>query len=128
MALASLDVIVTVWVLLTRFQLASTALTVTVTGEPAVCVVGVPVLPLTVPGAAVSPGIKTCSLAAAATLTGVNAPVLSVRGDTFVSVAVTVQPVGVVVLKVTLNVCVPLTRAAFPGKVAFKSVEVMAIV
>jgi len=35
-ALASLEVMPTVWVLLTKFQLASTALTVTVNGVPAV--------------------------------------------------------------------------------------------
>ena len=48
----------------TRFQLASTALTITPSPVPATCVVGVPVLPLPVPGAALSPGINTCSLAA----------------------------------------------------------------
>src|SRR5438034_7090842 len=41
---------------LIRFQLASTALTVTLNGVPAACGLGVPVLPLAVPGAAVSPG------------------------------------------------------------------------
>ena len=48
----------------TRFQLASTALTVTLTGAPAVTPVGVPVLPVTVPGAAVSPGSSTWSFVA----------------------------------------------------------------
>src|SRR5436190_870308 len=42
--------------LVRRFQLASTALTVTLKAEPAVCALAVPVLPLLVPGAAVSPG------------------------------------------------------------------------
>ena len=65
-AFASLEVtaIVSVMVLI-RFQLASTALTVTVTAVPAVCAVGVPVLPVRVPGAAVSPGINTWSWVAA---------------------------------------------------------------
>src|SRR5437879_5340386 len=45
---------------LTRYQFASTAFTVTVNGVPAVTF-GVPVFPLAVPGAAVSPGIKSCS-------------------------------------------------------------------
>jgi hypothetical protein len=46
----------------TRFQLASTALTVTLNGTPADWVSGVPVLPVTVPGAAVSPGTSNWSL------------------------------------------------------------------
>ena len=62
--MVSLAVIATMWVEETRFQLASTALTVTVTGEPAVWVSGVPVLPVVVPGAAVSPGIRTCNFEA----------------------------------------------------------------
>src|SRR6266545_6545292 len=54
---ASLEVIPTVSItVLTRFQSASTPLTVTVKAVPAVRAVGVPVLPGTVPGAAVSPG------------------------------------------------------------------------
>ena len=40
----------------TTFQFASTALTVTLKEPPAVCADGVPVLPVAVPGAAVSPG------------------------------------------------------------------------
>src|SRR5438034_4204889 len=58
-ALVSEEVILTVSVgVLTGFQLASTALTVTLKDVPAVCGVGVPVLPLPVPGAAVSPGTR----------------------------------------------------------------------
>src|SRR2546430_5180375 len=56
-ALASLEVMPAVSVMLvTRFQLASTALTVTEKAVPAVRAVGAPVLPLAVPGAAGSPG------------------------------------------------------------------------
>src|ERR1041385_1127627 len=44
-----------------RFQLASTALTVTPTLTPAICAMGVPVLPAAVPGAAVSPGASNCN-------------------------------------------------------------------
>src|SRR2546425_3642553 len=69
-ALASLDVIPTVCVLLTRFQFASTELTVTLKALPAVWAVGVPVLPVAVPGAAVSPGTSTCNFT--------NAPVFTV--------------------------------------------------
>src|SRR5438132_6058634 len=61
-ALESLEVIPTVSVLLTTFQLASTALTVTLKAVPAVRAVAVPVLPVAVPGAAVSPGTGNCNL------------------------------------------------------------------
>src|SRR6266850_7748546 len=47
---------------LTRFQFASTAFTVIVNGALAVSADGVPVLPVPVPGAAVSPGTRSCSL------------------------------------------------------------------
>ena len=58
-ALASEEVIATVSLtVLTRFQFASTALTVTLNGELAIWVMGVPVLPVAVPGAAVSPGAR----------------------------------------------------------------------
>src|SRR3954471_11104458 len=69
-AFASELVIATVSVEVTGFQFASTALTVTMKLEPAVCAVGLPVLPEADPGAAVSPGIRICNL--------LNAPVLIV--------------------------------------------------
>ena len=56
------EVIPTVSFVLTTFQLASTALTVTLKDVPAVRAVGVPVLPELVPGAAVSPGMSSWSL------------------------------------------------------------------
>src|SRR5436305_8074664 len=59
----------TVCVLLTRFQLASTALTVALNAAPAAWAVGVPVLPVAVPGAAVSPGTSNCSFTNAAAVT-----------------------------------------------------------
>src|SRR5258707_11928998 len=56
-AVESLEVIPTVSLtVLTRFQLASTALTVTFKPLKADCALGVPVLPVLVPGAAISPG------------------------------------------------------------------------
>src|SRR6266851_5167056 len=55
-AFVSVVLIATVSFVLTRFQLASTALTVTLNGVPAVSTEGVPVLPAADPGAAVSPG------------------------------------------------------------------------
>jgi hypothetical protein len=60
-AFPSLEVMPQVCVLLTMFQEASTALTVTEKGLPAICEFGVPFFPETVPGAAVSPGSKSCS-------------------------------------------------------------------
>ncbi len=68
-AFASLDVMATVSFVLITFQFASTALTVIVNAAPAVCDVGEPVLPVAVPGAALSPGASTCSLASAPPLT-----------------------------------------------------------
>src|SRR5262249_50555400 len=62
MALASLEVIPTVSVAPgIRFQFASTALTVMLKAEPAICAAGVPVLPAVLPGEGVSPGTRTCS-------------------------------------------------------------------
>src|SRR5436309_2769478 len=55
---------VSVGAVVTLFQYASTAFTVTVNDDPADRALGLPVLPLPlldVPGAAVAPGIKSCS-------------------------------------------------------------------
>ena len=69
-ALASLEASPTVSVMvLTVFQNASAALTVTLKAVPAVRAVGVPVLPVTLPGTALSPGTSSCSLVNAAGLT-----------------------------------------------------------
>ena len=57
-AFTSLELIATVSLVLIKFQLASTALTVATKAVPAVCGTGVPVFPVGVPGAAVSPGSK----------------------------------------------------------------------
>ena len=61
-----------------EFQLASTALTVTLNEPPAVCAVGVPVLPVAVPGAAVSPGSRIWSFANAPALIVVDGLVFAV--------------------------------------------------
>ena len=53
----------TVSLVLMMFQLASTALAVTLKARPAISLFGVPVLPEGVPGAAVSPGSNNCNLA-----------------------------------------------------------------
>src|SRR5439155_24246310 len=66
----SLEVSATVSVTLVRaFQFASTALTVTLKATPNIWLVGVPVLPVAEPGAAVSPGTKSCRSANAPALT-----------------------------------------------------------
>ena len=74
----------------TRFQLASTALTVTLKAVPAVRALGVPVLPVAVPGAAVSPGSRIWSFANAPALIVVAGLVLAVIAPFVTSVAVTV--------------------------------------
>src|SRR5258708_28795121 len=81
-----------------KFQLASTALTVTVKAAPAVCAVGAPVLPLAVPGAAVSPGTSNWSLARAPAFTEMAGLVQAGLVPSAVSVAGTVQlPAGLLV-------------------------------
>src|SRR5262245_41018421 len=73
-AFASEDVSVTVSVtFVIIFQFGSTALMVTLKAVPAVWVDGVPVLPVALPGAAVSPGTNSCSF--------VNTPGLTVIGE-----------------------------------------------
>src|SRR5438477_286138 len=123
-AFTSLEVIPTVSVIvLTRFQLASTALTVTVKGVPALWAVGVPVLPVPVPGAAVSPGARSCTFVNAPAFTVIEGLVLAVLVPSVMSLAVTVRlPV---VFSVTLKVFVPVTKAALAGNAAFTSLEVI---
>ena len=108
---------------LIKFQLASTALTVTLKGPPAVCDNGVPVLPFELPGAAVSPGTSSCNLAKTPALTEIEALVLAVLLPSLASVAVTVRLPAV--LSVTLKVWVPEIKAAFAGSVALLSEELI---
>src|SRR5271165_5185111 len=89
-ALLSLEVIAAVSFVLTTFQLSSTALAVTLNAVPAVCAVGVPVFPVVVPGAAVSPGINNCSLASTPALIVIEDEVLAVLVASVTSVAVAV--------------------------------------
>src|SRR5438046_423487 len=88
---------------LTRFQLASTALMVTENWVPAVAASGVPVLPEAVPAAAVSPGTKSWSLAKAPALM-VSCWVASVRVAGLLSWAVMVGPSALVSLYLKLAV------------------------
>ena len=90
-------------VALTLFQLASTALTVTLNGTPAFCAVGVAaVLPVAVPAAATSPGIRICNLATEPTagVMEADAPVMGVP-------SVSVSVVAAARFSVTLKVAVP---------------------
>src|SRR5882762_10358998 len=121
--LASLEVMATVSFVLITFQLASTALTVTLKAVPAVWPVGVPVLPLPEPATAVSPGAKICSLANAPALTAIPGLVFKDLELSVISLAVTVEVPAV--RRVTLKVCVPFTNAAFAGKIAFASDDVI---
>ena len=87
------------------FQLASTPLTITLKAVPAVRAVGVPVLPVAEPGAAVSPGINSCNLAKAPTLTVTDALVFGVIPPLVTSLAVNVWATAV--FGVTLKVLAP---------------------
>src|SRR5439155_658510 len=126
-ALLSEDVIPTTSVAVgARFQLASTALTITLNAVPAVWAVGVPVLPAGVPGIAVSPGASTCSFAKAPALTviaGLELPALlpSLTSET-VSVRVPEER------KVTLRVLVPEISGELTGTAALVSLAVSPIV
>ena len=100
-AVASVEVIPTVSVTeLTTFQFASTALTVTLKPVLAVCALGAPVLPVALPGEAVSPGASNCSFTNAPALTAMAGLVLAVLVPSVISVAVTVELPAV--FKVTL--------------------------
>src|SRR6266542_2265237 len=122
LACASLEVIPTVSVtVLTRFQFASTALTVTLKAVPASLAEGVPVLPLTVPGAAVSPGTRICNLANGPGLTVIDELAPGVFPLSTASPAVTVWIPAVA--NVTLKVWVPPLNAAAAGSSAPLSLE-----
>src|SRR5439155_8969560 len=77
--LGSLELIETVSLVLTTFQKLSTALTVTLKAVPADWALGAPVLPVAVPGAAVSPGASNCNCTNAAGLTTMLLEVVPVR-------------------------------------------------
>src|SRR6185503_9927554 len=82
-----------------------------------------PVLPLALPGAALSPGTRICNLAKAPALTVIDGLVLAVLVPSLLSLAVTVAVPAV--LRVTLNVLVPAASGTSSGKVALLSDEVI---
>src|SRR5439155_14061100 len=101
-------------IVLTRFQFTSTALTVTLKGVPAACALGVPALPLIVPGMAVSPGTNNWSLVKAPALTVIKGVVLALLVPSVIFVAVTVRLPAV--FRVRLKIPVPLSSAPLAGK------------
>ena len=112
--LASLVVSVTSCVtVFTRFQLSSTALTVTLNAVPAVCVVGVPVLPVLVPGAAVSFGINTCNFVAVPALI-VTLPLVPVFPVPEVAVKVPVVALPVYFIPSVVRVATPELKSPAP--------------
>ena len=80
-------------------------------------------MPVAVPGAALSPSTRICSLVNAPPLTVMDGLVLAFLEVSVISVAVIVQLPAL--LKVTANVPVPAVRAALAGWVSLASVVVM---
>src|SRR6266478_966130 len=83
----------------------------------------VPVLPVTLPGDAVSPGTSSCNLVNGPGFTVIVGLVLAVLVPSVMSVAVMVQPPEVRLVK--LKLFDPLTRAALAGNTSLGSVQVM---
>src|SRR6266404_1250318 len=95
-------------------------------GVPAVCALGVPVFPVLLPGAYVSPGRTTSSLLTAAEFTVIAVLVPDDFVPSVMSVAVHVDAPAV--RFVTLNDLAPETNAAFAGNTALLSLLVRPIV
>src|SRR5262249_16375032 len=113
-AVESLEVICTVSVgVLTKFQFASTELIVTLKELNALCVVGVPLLPVVLPGEADSPGANTCNFANAPAFTFPPALVLAVS-TAAASLAVIVRVPAVLKVKLD-NVRVPPISVILPA-------------
>src|SRR5947207_577653 len=114
MSLGSVVVIPTVFeMVLMTFQFASTAFAVTFNAIPAVWTEGVPILPLVLPGAAVSPGTNNCSLTNGPGLTITLLLVLAVNAPA-ASVAVMVRAPEVLNVKLE-RVRVPETNVKLPA-------------
>src|ERR1700693_1431589 len=95
---------------LTRFQQLSAATTVTLNALLTVWALGVPVLPETVPGAALSPGVNNCNCVKDPAATAIGPLLLADRVPSVRSLAVTIALPAV--FKVTLKICVPEEIAA----------------
>src|SRR6266568_6958593 len=106
----SLEVMAITSELLTGFQLASTAFTVTLNGTPVISLLGVSVFPLAVPGAATSPGTSNCNLLKTSGLTNrLELAVPAIVPSVAVIVAVSA------LIKVMLAVPTPLLKVTVPG-------------
>ena len=114
----------------TTFHQSSTTLKVAVTLSPATAVLGVPVLPPRVPGAAVSPGMRICSWVAVPGVTRTPVMGYAVRGLLPAwSVAVIVQPTEEIAWKkVRLRLAEPSNRVRGDGRVGFPPLVVIATV
>src|SRR5260370_6610326 len=112
-AFTSLEVMATVSLVFTTFHMPSTALTMTLNGVPAVSGEGVPVLPVALPGAAVSPGTSNCSFTNAVALIVIPELVPALTALLLAAEAVTVCLLAV--LSVSLTVCEPALNAALCG-------------
>ena len=106
-----------------RFQLASTALIVTLKGTPETAGDGCPTFPVALPGAAASPGTRICNFVNGPALTLTAGLELAVLVPSVMSVAVTVQEPAV--LLVMDNVFIPASKAVLPGSTSFGSVPLM---
>ena len=84
----------------------------TVNGVPSVCAVGVPVLPVVVPGAAVSPGTSTWSLANAVALT-LKAALVCVTDPLRLHVATSTYPTPALSILQPLKAIVPVEASKF---------------
>ena len=80
-------------------------------------------MPLTVPGAEVSPGANNCSFVNVPALMVIEELVLGVLVPSVTSLAVIVRPPAV--LQVTVKVCVPPINEALAGNRALLSLEVI---
>ena len=87
---------------------------------------GVPVLPVAVPGAAFSPGRRICSFVKVPAFAVIAELVLAVLVPSVTLLAVTVQLPAV--LKVTVKFLVPDARVLFAGCVSLGSVVVILMV
>ena len=93
---------------------------------PAVCALGLPILPVLLPGTSVSPGSKTSNLLTAAGFTVMAAHVADDFVPSVMSVAVHVHEPAV--LFVTLKDLAPEAKAEFAGNTALPSLLVMPMV
>src|SRR5437879_5457573 len=121
-AFASLDAMAAVSLVATRFQFASTEFTVTLKAAPAVCAEGVPVFPLGVPAALLSPGTRICNLANAPALTVIAGLVLTGLLPSLLSTAVISQVPAVKF--VNPNTLLPATNGVIAGCRSLGSVDV----